>query len=75
MVGQPSPVDSMIFPYSKVIRNFVVTSGDACPTCVPMEQKERLYEIPDQNMSEERQKLDSVNIRPKALYKTEYEAS
>jgi len=39
-----------------------MTSGDACPTCVPMEQKERLYEIPNPNKSEERQKLGSAKI-------------
>ena len=52
-----------------------MTSGDACPTGVPMEQKERLYEIPNPNKSEERQKLGSVNISHKALYKAECEAS
>ena len=28
-VGQPSPVDNMIFPASQGIRNGVMTSGDA----------------------------------------------
>ena len=37
-----------------------------------MEQKEKINEIPNLNETEERQKLDSVKICHKALYKAEY---
>ena len=35
-----------------------------------MEHKERLYEIPNPNKPEVRQKLGRVKICPKALYKS-----
>ena len=40
-----------------------------------MEQKEKINEIPNLNKPEERQKLGSVKICPKALCKAEYEIS
>ena len=38
-----------------------------------MEQEEKIDEIPNPNEPEDRQKLGSVKICPKTLYKAEYE--
>jgi len=45
-VGQPSPVDNMIFPDSQGIRNGVMTSGDACPTKEEIISKTRTLQMP-----------------------------